>query len=410
MNRLKIEGIKTHKKTLRIAMVTPVYTAESSWGPVTVIKSIMKGLKDRGYNFVVYAGNAESPNKLANLPTREHIDGILVKRYETMINIGSYQITPLMFMDLLGDDFDLIHAHVTRSFQLDLAAFVAMLRSKPLIISAHGTLANYLFARDISERLRCLHKVHNTVLGFTLNQAKIATALSVLEARQYKQLFKVPPNRIAIVPNGIDSSVYSKLPLKGVFRKKYNIENDKKIILYVGRINKIKGIDFLIRSLSYLVKKKNCDEAVLVIAGPDDGFLHEAELLSHSLGVGDKVVFTGFLTEHDKVCAYVDSTVVVHPESFNVILIAPLEAIASGKPIVLSSGNYLSEIAEREGFGFSVQYDNVVAMAEVLRKVLREGDLAEVMGNKGREFVLRNLSWHIILEEYEKIYRRAARS
>jgi len=400
----------TKQRSLKIAMVTPVYTAESSWGPVTVIKNIVKGLRDLEYNFVIYAGNAASPNKLANLPTQEYIGGVPVKRYKTIIGIGSYQFAPQMLMDLLKGDFDIIHAHCARSFELDLAACISILRNKPLIISAHGTLANYLGMRDISQRLRILHKIHNIVLRFSLNQAKIVTALSELEARQYAQLFGMSPDKIATVPNGVDVSLYLKLPSEGVFREKYGVEDDKKIILYVGRINKVKGIDFLIRSFSYLTNETNYDKAVLVIAGPDDGYLHEAELLSRSLGIEDKVVFTGFLSEHDKVCAYVDSTVVVHPESFNVILIAPLEAAVSGKPIILSSGNYLSEIAEREGFGFSVQFGNVTDMVALLLRVLRADDLVKVMGGKGREFVLRNLSWSNIMNVYKEIYRKAAKS
>jgi glycosyltransferase involved in cell wall biosynthesis len=400
----------TKQRSLEIAMVTPVYTAESSWGPVTVIKNIVRSLRNVGYNFAIYAGNAASPNKPANLPAREYIDGALVKRYKTIFGIGSYRFAPQMLVDLLRDDFDIIHAHCARSFELDLAAYISMFRNKPLIISAHGTLANYLGMRDISQRLRILHKIHNIVLRFSLNQAKIVTALSELEARQYAQLFRVPSKRIATVPNGVDLSLYLELPSEGVFRAKYRIEDDKKIILYVGRINKVKGIDFLIRSFSYLTNETNYDKAVLVIAGPDDGYLHEAELLSRSLGIEDKVVFTGFLSEHDKVCAYVDSTVVVHPESFNVILIAPLEAAVSGKPIILSSGNYLSEIAEREGFGFSVQFGNVTDMVALLLRVLRADDLVKVMGGKGREFVLRNLSWSNIMNVYKEIYRKAAKS
>jgi glycosyltransferase involved in cell wall biosynthesis len=279
------------------------------------------------------------------------------------------------------------------------------LRGKPLIISAHGTLANFLGIRNMSQSLRYLHRVHNIVLRLSLNRAKLVTALSRLEAKQYMQMFGVSPNKIVLIPNGVNRSLYEKLPSEGSFRKQYNISKDK-IVLYVGRISKVKGIDFLIESFSRLVNEMRYPRALLVVAGPDDGYLHEAKILSHSLGIGDKVIFTGFLTEYEKVCAYVDSTVVVHPESFNVTLIAPLEASASGKPIVLSSGNYLSKTAYREGFGFSVEYGDVTGLANILQEVISQGDLAEAMGNKGRQFVLKNLEWQAIVENYEKLYRR----
>jgi glycosyltransferase involved in cell wall biosynthesis len=392
---------------LRIAMVAPVYTTESSWGPITVIKNIVRILKDRGYDFAIYAVNASSPNKLANLPIQEYADGIPVKRYKAMFGIASYQVTPSMFRDLMRDDYDIIHAHCARSFQLDLAALVSVLRGKPLIISAHGTLANYMGVENMNQSLRYLHRVHNIVLRFSLNKAKVVTALSGLETKQYIQLFGVSPSKIVTIPNGVDRSLYEKLPPEGSFRKKYNISRDK-IILYVGRISKVKGIDFLIESFSHLVNETKCPNAVLVVAGPDDGYMHEAKLLSHSFGIGDKVIFPGFLTEHEKVCAYVDSTIVVYPESFNVTLIAPLEASASGKPIVLSNGNYLSKTAYREGFGFSVKYGDFTGLAKLLQEIISEEDLAGVMGNKGRQFVLKNLDWKAIAGDYEKLYRRTA--
>jgi glycosyltransferase involved in cell wall biosynthesis len=397
------------KRSLKIAIVTPVYTSESSWGPVTVIAKIVNGLKDLGYNFSIYAGNATSPNKLADLPAQEIIRGVIVKRYKTIIRIGNYHIAPQMLLDLLRGDFDVIHAHCARSFELDLAAFVSRLRNKPLIVSAHGTLANYLGIKNISQRLIILHKIHNLLLRTSLKQAKIVTALSDLEVIQYRQLFGVAESKIIKVPNGVDVSMFLKLPSEGVFKEKYNVEDDKKIILYVGRINEIKGIGFLIKSFSYLVNEAKCDKAVLVIAGSDDGYLREAKLLAHLLKVEDKVIFTGFLSEYDKVCAYVDSKVVVHPESFNVILIAPLEAAVSGKPIILSSGNYLSKIAKKEGFGFSVQFNDVVGLARLFLKVLKENDLEKVMGKKGRKFVLDNLNWTSIIRQYEEIYQRTTR-
>jgi len=394
-----------HKTALRIAMVSPVYTAESTWGIVTVVKKIVAYVGSDRVIFSIYAVNAESPNKLADLPAQEYIDDAKVKRYRSLFGVGSYQITPLMLVDLLRDDFDIIHAHGARSFQLDLASFVSILRNKPLVITAHGSLADYLHAKDISQKLRILNRVHNTLLKFSLRRAKIVTALSQLEAEQYVRLLGVPSKKVVIIPNGIDSLSYANLPPAGIFKKKFGIDSDSRVILYVGRINKIKGIEFLIDSFSCLINRAKCEKTVLVIAGPDDGYLQEARMLSNSLGLKDKVLFTGFLDEQDKICAYVDATVVVHPESFNVILIAPLEAAAAGKPIILSSGNYLSEIAKREGFGLSVKYGDVDSMARLLHKVLNGSDLAKVMGCKGREFVLKNWSWTKITMAYNKIYQ-----
>ena len=394
---------------VKIAIVTPVYTKESSWGPVTVIRNVMRILKYKGYDFVVYACKATSPNKISELPSMESIEGIPVKRYKVFFHIGGYYITPTMFLDLMRNDFDIIHAHCARSFQFDLAALVSRFKKTPLIVTAHGTLASYIKEMSPNPILRYLNVLHNSILRMSLNQATICTALSELEENQYRHIFKVPQNKIKIIPNGINLSLYFKPAPKGIFKEKYGVK-DSQLILYLGRINKVKGIEFLIKSFAFLVNNLKYDEAVLVLAGPDDGYLQQARYLSRSLGIEEKVVFTGFLSEFDKVCAYADSTVVVHPEAFNVTLIAPLEAAATGKTVILARGNYLGKVAEEMGFGFSVQYGDTESMAHLLHKVLHENSVTAEMGRKGREFVLKNLSWTNIAEEYEKIYLKALKS
>ena len=70
-----------------------------------------------------------------------------------------------------------------------------------------------------------------------------------MKSGQYIEM-GVSKNKIEIIPNGINLSDYQNLPEKGEFRKKYGIKNDEKIILYLGRINRIKGIDMLIEAFS----------------------------------------------------------------------------------------------------------------------------------------------------------------
>jgi len=118
-----------------------------------------------------------------------------------------------------------------------------------------------------------------------------------------------------------------------------------------------------------------------------------------SVEQGSAVVVEGEVKENK-----IDASVVVSPESFNVILITPIEAAAAGKAIILSSGNFLSKIAEKEGFGLSVEFGNVKSMSTLFNKVLNGKNLANVMGNKGRDFVFKNWNWQKIIMIYNKIY------
>jgi len=264
-------------------------------------------------------------------------------------------------------------------------------------LQAHGSLPRIM----AKKRLKL---VYDVMFGYRLlRDASKVIALTSVEAEQYKRM-GVPEEKIAIIPNGIDPSEYAELPPKGCFKKKFNIPEDKKIILYLGRIHKTKGIDFLIRAYDHLIKKMNFKDAVLVIAGPDDGYLSEIKSLVQDLGISNSVLFTGLLSEKDKIRAYVDSDVVVNVEPLNVYGLVPLEAAACSTPVIVSKTNAISEVIAEGGFGFSVRYDDFITLAKTMKVILEDEELVDKMGKNGRKFVFENFDWGKIVVKLEKVY------
>jgi glycosyltransferase involved in cell wall biosynthesis len=239
------------------------------------------------------------------------------------------------------------------------------------------------------------------------NASKII-ALSRFEADQYKHV-GVPEDKIAIIPNGIDLSGYANLPPKGAFKRKFGIPEEKKIILYLGRIHKTKGIDFLIKAYAHLINDTHHKDALLVIAGPDDGYLKEVKSLAQKLGISSSILFTGLLYEDDKVRAYIDSDVIVNVEPFNVYGLVPLEATVCSKPVIVSKTNAISEVVATGKFGYSVKYGSVTSLAFRLHQILNNGEMAEKLGRNGQRYVFNNLSWDKIIERYELVYREVAK-
>ena len=150
-------------------------------------------------------------------------------------------------------------------------------------------------------------------------------ALTEAEVEQYKEV-GVDTAKIEVVPNGINLSEYEDLPEKGEFRGKYDIKPDERIILYLGRLNKIKAPDLLIKSFAELSNEMKCVKLVMV--GPDDGCMENLNHLLRSKDLEDKVLFTGPLYNQDKLEAYVDADIYVLPSLYETFPNTVIEACA----------------------------------------------------------------------------------
>jgi len=108
------------------------------------------------------------------------------------------------------------------------------------------------------------------------------------EAEQYRRM-GVPEEKIAIIPNWIDLSEYASLPPEDSFKKKFGLKEREKIVLYLGRIHKIKGIDILVKAFANVIK---LDSVRLVVGGTDDGYLSELQALIKALRIEHNVLIT----------------------------------------------------------------------------------------------------------------------
>jgi glycosyltransferase involved in cell wall biosynthesis len=197
----------------------------------------------------------------------------------------------------------------------------------PYILQAHGSLPRIMQ----SEHLKLIIDI---ALGNKiLKDASKVIALSKSEAIQYNSL-GVPHRKIVIMPNALDLSEFANLPAKDSFKNKMGINVDDQIILYLGRINRIKGIDLIVEAFSKAIDILG--HVKLVVVGPDDGYLNELASLVKNLDLQDSVLITGPLYGNDKLEAYVDAHILILPSKYETFPVSVLEALACGTPIILS--------------------------------------------------------------------------
>jgi len=389
---------------LKILLVVPYFPpAEAFGGPVKVAYQTAKELVKRKHEVVVYTSDAKDFSSRLRIDSDNLIDGIRVHYFRnlalTLVKKFKLFITPQLVSRAKEEveKFDVIHLHEYRTFQNIVVHHYAKKYGVPYVLQAHGSIPRIM----AKQRLK---RIYDALFGYRLlRDASRVIALSRAEAEQYRGM-GVPEEKIAIIPNGIDRSEYVKLPPKEAFKKKFSIPENMKVILYLGRIHKTKGIDLLIEAYACLIKKMGFKDAALVIAGPDDGYLDEAKSLAQSLGISSSVLFTGFISKGDKLAALVDADVFITP-SFYGFPMTFLEACATGTPIVTTTlGDVLEWIDGNVGF---VTQPGPRDLAGSIHSIISNDDLQKNF-RKNCKTVVEEFGISKVISKLEEIYEDVA--
>ena len=383
-------------KILQIS--TSFKPAWETGGTNRVAYEISKNLVEKGHEVTVFT--TDRGRKRVNVQKNQPVlvDGIRVYYFRNISNylaIKKKIVTPY-YLPIIAKkeakDFDVIHIHEHRTLLAAIIPHYAKKYNIPYVLQAHGSVL------PIFQKQR-LKKIFDIFFGYRiLKDASKVIALTKTEAVQYKKM-GVDEDKIEIVPNGIDLSEYENLPERGEFRKKYSIRDYEKVVLYIGRLHKSKGIDLLAKAFTDIFKKLN--NVRLVLVGPDDGYLSALNGIIQELKLDDKVLFTGFVSNEEKMTAFVDADVFVTP-SFSGFPVTFLESCACGTPIITTNnGDELDWIQNK--VGYVVEYDKD-QLRDAIIKVLGDEKLKENFGKKGKKLVREKFSWDKIVEQVENVY------
>lgn len=384
---------------MKILYVIPYFVPAWDYGgPLQVAYGLSRELVRRGHEVTVYTTDTLSANNRVT-EREEIIDKITVKRFKNLSNTFAYRhnifLSLGMFLSMREvKGFDVIHMHEYRTLQNALIHHYAKIYGIPYVLQAHGSLLR----RITKQRLK---KLYDGLWGYKLlRDASKVIALSQTEAEQYKSM-GVNQNKIEIVPNGIDLSLYNHLPARGEFRRKYFIGNGEKLILFLGRIHIIKGLDLLVEAWDCL--RRESPNAKLVIVGSDDGYLPQLKQLIAKLQSGREIVLTGPLYGRDKLEAYVDADVYVLPSTSEGFPVSVLESCACGTPIIVSDQCGIADIVDNQ-VGLVVPPNKNQLSAAILH-MLSDQKMRQQFGERGKSLVRERFNWERIAEQVEDMYR-----
>lgn len=278
---------------------------------------------------------------------------------------------------------DVVHIHALFEDVQHLAARAARRRGTPYVIRPCGMLDRWSLGHNwLAKRLYMAWR-----LSRTLREAAAIHYTTDFERRGASHLALA--TTAIIEPNGIDVDEYAALPTTGSFRSRFHVPANAPLTVFLGRVHPGKGVEPLIRALGSGL----LPEAWLAVVGPDsDGYLEKMRLVAHQCGVAERVVFTGLLAGTNRIAALADADVVAQPSDHENFGIAVAEAMAAGKPVIVSPQVGIADDVTAAGAGSVVAAEPRPLAAEIACW-LDDAVLRAEAGARGRAFAMQRYDW-----------------
>lgn len=387
---------------MKILMLTWEYPPRIVGGIARVVHDLSKRLIKDGHEVTVvtYRDNA-------GVPEYENDKGVNVYR------VDNYMIHPNNFIDWIMQlnfnliakateiinkegGFDVIHAHdwlVTYAAKSLKNAY-----DIPIVATIHATEAGRNSGiHDDTQRY-----INDTEWLLTYEATEVIVNSNFMK-NDLQRLFGLPYDKINVIPNGINLNNFTGIERDYDFRRQYAMDNEK-IILYVGRLVYEKGIQHLIAAMPKILS--NYHDAKLVIAGKG-GMIDDLKAETSSLGLDNKVYFTGYMDSKKVQKMYKCADVAVFPSTYEPFGIVALESMLAGVPTVVSDVGGLDEIVTHGVDGMKSYAGNPNSIADSVTALLYDHQLATNISKKARQKVKEQFNWEKIAQDTHFTYEKA---
>jgi glycogen synthase len=284
---------------------------------------------------------------------------------------------------LRGQDFDVIHAHDWLTFPAGQA--LARVSGRPLVVHVHSTE----FDRSGEHINQRVYDIERRGMQSAIRVLCVSELTKSIVVRRYG----VDASRADVIYNGIDAEAAQPRPGEKLGGK-------DKIVLFLGRITMQKGPEYFIGAAKRVLEKE--PDAKFIMAGAGDMELRMIELAAE-LGIGHRVLFTGFLRGPDVERVYQMADCYVMPSVSEPFGIAPLEAMRNDVPVIISKQSGVSEVLTH---ALKVDFWDTDEIANKIVAVLRHPPLGATLRQHGT-VELRRLTWDESAKACGEAYRQA---
>ena len=340
-------------------------------------------------------------------PQHEVLDGVEIFRIDSYKNPSPDFATWVYLMNVnmqkeaaaiikgLDGNVDVLHAHDW----LVATAGIGLKHvfRKPLFATIHSTE----IGRRNGIHFDYERMIHETEAWLTYEAWKVICCSDYMVSH-VRWAFGLPADKQIMIPNGVNTDVYAAIEKTDLtqFRIKFALPEEK-IVLFVGRLVYEKGVHVLVNAIPKVLEKVN---AKFVIVG--NGYMKEQlSGLVKSLGIVQKVLFTGFVDDETLRKLQICADVSVVPSLFEPFGIVALEAMAAKSPVVVSDTGGLGEIVDHDVDGVKVYTNNPDSLAWGIIRVLTDEKNAQRLRSNAYKKIQEKYNWDRIAQQTENIYK-----
>lgn len=303
---------------------------------------------------------------------------------------------------------DIYEAHTVSGYKL-LKTFKKQKKKEPFIQTIHGVLADE-YIKSTQRGIPTIQTKLANIVMWKLSKlekqaaekANIIITISKYTQNKIIQLYEIEKEKIRIVPNGVDIQKFKPLKNQSTIKRQIGV-NNRQCVLFVGRLIPRKGLSFLVQAAKHIIKEKEQTAFVIVGDGPQKN-----QLISYleKNRIRKNFIFLGDIKDEILPLIYNCAEVFVFPSVQEGQGIALLEAQAVSKPVIAFNTGGVRETILNQETGLLVE-PNSKELANAIIKLLKNEEMRNKMGKKGREFVSKNFSWEKsakkLLETYKEV-------
>lgn len=373
-----------------------VFSINIGSGTTEFMYQICKAQAKVGLKPTILSGSYGFDKKLAHT-----MGGVSFQVIKTWFHKQGFSIMPGLIIWCRENlkNYDVVHMHVYRTFQNIVLYYYCRKYKIPYIIDAHGSMP--YFRKKIF-----LKKIFDWTIGKSiLKNASKLLAESNKGIIEYKKIMpSLNDLKLRVIYPSFNIDDFFHIPERGNFRKTQNLPLDTNVIIFIGRLSPIKGLEFLLKTFSKFVTRSPNSKLYLIGDDGGTGYKNILIKLANDYKLTDLVIFTGFLSGKKKHSAIIDANVLIQCSFQEQGPRVPFDAVLLGTPVIVTKDTGSGEYVKKFDAGELVEYNNCDQLCDKLHMILNNLEKAKKRTNNAAIKIKEQMSIEKIISQYQDLY------